>query len=401
MNDISAVRPFKAASAWSRCRIKAVPVLGAAALFITLASGQALEPEAAGAHPAEPVRIYNTHGFEDETQWTQVTGTPDSLDPRETVIQNGLIRLRYPCGRVERGEGQTGSWLVYLKQNGSYELAQDGQMGDWLYVGSSMVTQPTGFAVGRNEDELVSVRMEFDNHVHQKLDPPVPCGVRKTLILASGHYGYIVHVTLSRDDLRGEKESGFGASARHRFFYNHSGGHLRPDNTETTVYPRKQGQPDEWWAAGLPTDKSFFRLLAVRPAFPGALRTAQWSPGMYGYFYQWIYKPAPAFEVYIAVVPYDGRKAAEIAMEGGSAIVTVPKDGVYSIYSRGENALYKAVLPELALTAGTNRVALNGVTLEDPRIAPISNGRDFPEDICRNYRILCEQLTEADFYLNP
>ncbi|MCF7838498.1 MAG: hypothetical protein K9N49_07690 [Candidatus Marinimicrobia bacterium] len=353
---------------------------------------------AAGAGPA-PVRIYDTRGLDDATQWVPVAGTPEDLDPRRTVIENGLVRLTYPAGKAAQGQGQTGSWLLFLNREGRYQPAQDVLMGDWLYVGSSLTTAPTGFRVLQNSAEIVEVRLDFDDHVQGNLDPPVPCGVRKTLILAAGHYGYVVHVDLARDDLRGEKESGFGASARHQFFYNRRGGHLRPDNTDRTVYPRRPGELTEWWAAGLPTDDSYYRLLAVRPAYPGALRTAQWSPGIYGYFYHWIWDPAPAFEVYIAAVPYDGRQAAEITIEDDSAVVTVPRDGVYTVYSRGENALYTAALVELTLAAGTHRLPLAGQALHDPRIAPISNGSDFPDDVCRQYhalRAMSQALSEME-----
>lgn len=341
----------------------------------------------------EPTRIYDTGGSPDASQWKVVTGTPSSLDPKHTVLENGLIRLAYPCDfGVPPKKEQTGGWLLYLKLNGRYELAQSKGYGDWIYVGSSVCTDPTAFQVVRNTDDVVEVRMDFDDHVMGN-KPSAPCKLRKTMTLHAGHYGYIAHVSLGKTDKTGEKEAGFGESSSHRFFFNEHRAHLRPDNTSQTMYLRKEGQTNAWWGAGLPTNHGFYRLLAVRPGMPGALRSVQWSPGTYGYFYQWTYAGCAGYEVYIATVPYDGTRASAITVKEGRARVEVPRAGEYTIFSQPEemgasNAVYEVAAARLSLPAGASEVDLRGRLLIRPVIVPISNGKDFPEDICRQYHRL-------------
>lgn len=343
---------------------------------------------------AEPTRIYDTGGSPEFSKWKVVTGTPSGLDPKNTVLENGLIRLTYPCDyALPPKKEQTGGWLLHLKLNGKYELAQSKGYGDWIYVGSSVCTDPTAFRVVRNTDETVEVQMDFDRHVMENHKPPVPCKLRKTMTLHVGHYGYVAQVALEKNDKTGEKEAGFGESLLHRFFYNERKAHLRPDNTSVTVYLRNEGQSNDWWGVGIPTNNSYYRLLAVRPGVPGAIRTAQWSPGVYGFFYQWTYAGCSRYETYIAAVPYDGTKASVITVKEGKAVVEVPQTGEYTIFSRPENAgasnaVYTAAVSRVSLRAGINEVDLGGRSLSLPMIVPMSNGKDFPEDICRKYHSL-------------
>lgn len=340
------------------------------------------------------VRIYNTHGKTDFKEWTQVKGIPETLDPTQTVVENGLIRLTFPCNLGRRGGDtkrfdQKAGHLVYLKIGGKYKLAQNADFGDWIYAGDSVIDTLTGFMIIKNTDDVVQFQMSFDNHYFKggsviKLDPNSKNPIKKTVTLYRGHYGYVVHVDIERD-LPGEREAGFGLADKPTFYYNPETGHQRPDNKTTYIYLRQPGEMKNFWGTGIAPQKEFFRFLAVRPEYPHAIRSAQWSEGQIGAFYRWVLNGL-AYEAYIAVVPYDASKAREITVVENIASVEVPSNGKYSIFSK-KDQLYEPVLKNIKLKKGKNKIKLpDNMKLDNPIIVPISNGKDFPEDIYALYQ---------------
>ena len=109
-----------------------------------------------------PVRIYNTHGSATTAKWTQIEGLSDTLDPNQIIVENGLIRLTYPCNLGRNGKDpqkfdQKAGKLVYLKINGEYKLAQNEDYGDWIYVDDSMIDTLTGFKITKNTDSIMGL----------------------------------------------------------------------------------------------------------------------------------------------------------------------------------------------------------------------------------------------------
>jgi hypothetical protein len=346
--------------------------------------------------PAQ-VRIFDTHGSADTTEWTTLPDTaewsgPDAKDmAMRTVIDNGTIRIAYPCNYAYSGNGdQKGGFLFYVKLNGQWTLAQDRNYGDWFYVVAGIETEPTAFRILENEAQECKVQMEFGNHANTWANPNVPFTTNKTIIVRPGEYGYTIRVWLSNSSISGEKESGFGPTTQHNFFYSEKIGYMRPYNSSGGAYykyVRDDEETGSYWGCALPSGNTFYRLICVNSEHPAAIRLAQWGnpTQAYGYFYQWLLRPCPEYRCYIAAVPYDGSQSRDITVSGGNASVNVPADGVYAIYSQTGDDQYSPAMNECALSAGSNSVPLNGVSLNSPIIVPISNGTDFPDDLWNAY----------------
>lgn len=349
-----------------------------------------------GSAQSPPVKIYNTHGSADFKAWTIINGTTGKLVPENVVVENGLIRLTFPCNLGRKGGepkrfDQKAGHLVYLMTGGEYKLAQDANYGDWIYAGDSVIDTLTGFKITKNTDDVVQFEMSFDNHYFKggsviKFDPGSKNPIKKTVTLYRGHYGYVVHVDIERD-LPGEREAGFGLADKPTFYYNPDTGHQRPDNRTTYIYLRQPGEMKNFWGAGISPEKEFYRFLAVRPEYPHAIRSAQWSIGQIGAFYRWVLNGL-AYEAYIAVVPYDASKAREITILGNTALVEVPLKGKYTIFSR-KGQLYEPIVRNIKLRKGKNKIKLpDNAELDNAIIVPISNGKNFPEDIFTLYHDL-------------
>lgn len=360
------------------------------------------------------VVVYNTHGFEDETRWTVISGTPDTLDPVNTVIENGFIRITYP---VKMGQpGKTGHFgnekaghLIYINTDTGYELAQDIEFGDWIYVGGSFVDDPTGFKILQNTPDICEIVLEFDNHRMIDEDNSLnPC--KKHITLRRGHYGYTISMDVQNASY-GEYEAGFGGTNTHLFTYSTKYGYKwalenpAPSGQNYQFLRKEDQQENQWWAAGIVYDNSYFRLVALKPSkgHTPALRTFQFIGGLTGGIirYSWSSNFSD-YEVYVAVVPYDGSNANKIVYNDDKATITVPENGKYAIYSKTENLgstedrrngdkqgnsrRYDLVFNNLNLKSGKNEIELNGTKLVDAVVAPISNGLDFPEDIAKRYQ---------------
>lgn len=212
--------------------------------------------------------------------------------------------------------------------------------------------------------------------------------MKKTVRFYRGHYGYVVRVEVD-SDIEGERETGFGLAAKPTFYFNPDTAFARPDNSQTYVYLRQVGEVRNLWACGISDELPYYRLVGVRAAYPGAIRSGQWHPGQIGTLYRWALT-GRSYETYVAVVPYDAGKLRDIRADGDLLTVQAPQAGRYSIFSN-EGDVYKPVVNRVELSAGANRVKLPaGREAFRPVLAPIANGRDFPEDIWRMYRTLTQ-----------
>ncbi len=351
---------------------------------------------------APPVRIYDTGGQEDPSHWRPIRGLPAdrNLDPYRTVVENGLIRITYP-GRLGLKISEAGArnpemteraaHVMYLNLNGKYVLAQDSEYGDWVYVGSSITSEPTGCRLLQNSDEMVELEMTFAKHYMKQppiypFDASTETTVKKTVRFYRGHYGYVIRVDVD-SDIEGERETGFGLASRPTFYFNPNIAFQRPDNSQTYVYLRQVGEARNLWGCGIASEVPYYRLVGVSPAYAGAIRSGQWHPGQIGTLYRWGLS-GRAYETYVAAVPYDAGKLRDIRIESDALVVQAPKAGRYTVFSkRGD--LYEPVVGSVNLAAGENRVKLPvGKAIAKPVLAPITNGTDFPEDIWRAYRRL-------------
>ncbi|MGQ9620634.1 MAG: hypothetical protein ACUVTX_06560 [Bacteroidales bacterium] len=159
---------------------------------------------------------------------------------------------------------------------------------------------------------------------------------------------------------------------------------------------------------------SYYRLVALKPGSPysPALRAFAFSGGCTaGLVHYTTSNSFTDYEAYVAVVPYDGTDARNIITDGIDAIVIVPADGHYAIFTmvedlgpsedhsvgnnnQGDGRRYEIVFPDLKLKKGVNTICVKGKTLTNPIIVPIKNGKNFPQDIARKYQTLSETKNE-------
>lgn len=361
---------------------------GALSVIVTLCL-PALNVATAQTYP--PVRILNTHGSSSPSDWTVVTGSPSGLDPRHVVIENGRIRIAHPPTETTERAGH----VLYVMLNGAYRLASDPEFGDWTYTGSSFTDPVTSFTILQNSPDVARVRLNFPFHRHEYYDD-APLPVQKTLVLHRSSWGYRAVLEVG-GDLPGEREVGHGGTTTHLFSYSNKKGILwNPFNPPPEVpdgvdyeWIRDDGQASgDWWAASLPFDNSFYRMVGVRPPNLSGIRTGQFAGGNTGHLIHWTYEGKTKYEAFIAAVPYDASMARRATVSNGVATVHVPKAGKYHIYTRtvtGRRHTYRVAVWAVTLKAGYNTVKLNGVSLNAPIVAPVSNGSSLPGDIFSKY----------------
>ncbi len=340
-----------------------------------------------------PVRMFNTNGSADESKWTVVTGTASGLNPRNIVLTNGRVRVAYPPSQTTEKAGH----LLYVFAQGKWQLAGDPAFGDWTYAGSSFTDPVTRFTILENTAKVARIEFSFDFHRHEyQNNASFP--VRKTIVLHSGAWGYRAVINLP-SDLPGEREVGFGGTSTHLFSYTGKKGILwnpyqPPSETETdgTDYEwiRDEGQQaNDWWAASLAFDRSYYRMVSLRWVNKAGLRTGQFSGGHTGHLIHWAFQGFSSYEAFVAAVPYDGSMAARVTVSNKVATVHVPKPGYYTLYTRqisGRRHTYVPVKVNLKLKAGYNNVSLGDVSVYAPIIVPVSDGATFPEDVSKEYR---------------
>lgn len=383
---LSAIRPSRSVPGRHSAAICRESVLG---LVIALCI-PVLTLAATPTYP--PVRILNTNGSSNPTNWTVVTGKPLGLDPRRLVLENGRIRIMHPPTVTTERAGH----VLYVMLRGAYQLAGDLEFGDWTYTGSSFRDPVTNFTVLENTEDVARIRLSFGFHQHEYYNN-APLPVHKTLVLHRASWGYRAIVEVE-GDLPGEREVGFGGTTTHLFSYTNKTGilwnPLNPPPEETTdgtdyEWIREDGQASgDWWAASLPFDNSFYRMVGVRPPNLAGIRTGQFSGGHTGHLIHWTYEGMTRYEAFIAAVPYDASMARRATVSKGIATVHVPKAGVYHIYTRtisGRRHTYKVAVWGVTLKAGYNSVKLNGVSLVAPIVAPVSNGSSLPGDLFSKY----------------
>ncbi len=143
-----------------------------------------------------------------------VTQPGSILGARDIEVRNSRLRLRWHPGVWERGglEVDSRSGLAWLP-------ATTRGHGDWLYVASTVVTEPTQVDVITLSDSLVGVRMRFGDHRFRPQVHGFPDTYReqaypfsRTFWLARGEDGYFSWVQLdSSMTWQGiEHEIGFG-----------------------------------------------------------------------------------------------------------------------------------------------------------------------------------------------
>jgi hypothetical protein len=215
----------------------------------------------------------------------------------------------------------------------------------------------------------------------------------------------------------GEREVGFGNTKTHLFQYSTKFGYLWSLDDpvpgkrfrQNYQFLRRADDPvqDHWWAAAITFTNGYYRLVALKPQGPHtpALRSGGF-PGNLGNLIRYSWSTNfTGYEAYVAVVPYDGTRARDIAINGTQATVFVPKAGHYSLFSKTDDLgvrkldysmsgvgpqiskRYERIVADVELRAGTNTFEIGEGRLVNPIIAPLSNGSDFPADIAAAYRM--------------
>jgi hypothetical protein len=340
-----------------------------------------------------PVRMFNTNGSTDEKKWTVITGKPSGLNPRNVVLTNGRVRVAYPPNQDTERAGH----LLYVYAQGKWQLAGDLEFGDWTYAGSSFTDPLTNFTILENTSKVARIQSSFDFHRHE-YQGNTPFPVRKTIVLHSGAWGYRALIQVP-SDLPGEREVGFGGTSTHLFCYTGKKGILwnpyqppSPTETDGTDYEwirDEWQQANDWWAASLAFNRSYYRMVSLRFANKAGLRTGQFSGGHTGHLIHWAYQGFASYEAFVAAVPYDGSMAARVTVSNKVATVHVPKPGIYSLYTRqisGRRHTYVPAKANVKLKAGYNKVYVGDAPMYAPIIVPVSDGATLPEDVSREYR---------------
>jgi hypothetical protein len=365
-----------------------------------------------------PVIIYDTHGSADEARWTRVTEDSREIDPANTILQNGLIRICYPARKAEPRFGfnplsERASHVLYLNFGGKYQLVQDADFGDWTYVGGALEEAPSGFQILKNTPDESTVALEFRDHKMSAADsekPGAPVSVTKFVTLRRGDYGYTARIR-AESPYRGEREVGFGGTRTHLFNYTASVAQLwrlganEADGCCNYKFPKEDGSAlGDSWAVGFAPSSNYYRLIAISPTGPSArsaLRFAQFrttnpsEPGIAGSIIHYTREPLQEYEAYVAAVPYAAASTTIIAATDKQLTIRAFVDGVYSVFSRApdsaptENAKsagnYKLAFRELRLVKGMNHLPRGTTELIDPIVVPVSNGLNFPADIATTY----------------
>jgi len=373
-----------------------------------------LSAEDSGTH----VVIYDTHGSADEALWTPVTGDSRRIDPANTILQNGLIRIRYPARKADPRSGfsplsERGSHVLYLNCGGEYQLVQDADFGDWTYVGGALDEAPTGFQILKNTPDECTVALEFRDHKMSAADsekPGAPTSVTKLVTLRRGEFGYTARIRAD-SPYRGEREVGFGGTRTHLFTYTASMAHLwrlganEVEGCCNYKFPKEDGSAaGDSWAVGFAPTSNYYRLIAISPTGPSAkaaIRFAQFrtmnpsKPGIAGSIIHYTREPLQEYEAYVAAVPYDAAGTTIVAGADEQIAIHASAEGGYAIFSRAtksnpaDNAAspdnYSLAFRELHLVKGINRLPRGTTTLINPIVVPVSNGQNFPADIAATY----------------
>jgi hypothetical protein len=341
-----------------------------------------------------PVRIFDTHGSTNESEWTVVSGTPPGLNPRHIVLDNGRIRIAHPPSASTERAGH----LLYVLGGGGWRFAGDAEFGDWTYTGSSFTDPATNFAILQNTPDVVRLRFSFDFH-RNEYENNASMPVQKTIVLHRCSYGYRAILDVP-NSLPGEREVGFGGTDTHLFSFANSKGILwnpyqpppPPPDSDGTDYEwlRDEGQPTgDWYAVSLAFNRSFYRMVSLRTTNPSGLRTGQFTGGHTGHLIHWAYEGLSRYEAFISAVPWEGTMARRVTVQNGKATMHAPKAGTYTLYTRsvsGRRHTYTPAKSGLVLSAGYNTVNVKGIPLYAPILVPVSNGVNFPADISKLYR---------------
>ena len=138
------------------------------------------------------------------------------IEPKRIVLENGRMRLIWHSQLCEPA-----SFEADVRVGNTWQDATAHCVGDWLYAGGSVYTQPTAVEVLQIDSTGVAIRLRFGNHwirPHSAgypswyVDQPYP--FHRTVWLRAGEYGYFTQVVLERKTLFPysdiEHEVGFG-----------------------------------------------------------------------------------------------------------------------------------------------------------------------------------------------
>jgi hypothetical protein len=123
----------------------------------------------------------------------QLVSGAGPVDPAAAIVlQNGNMRL----SRVGSPEQRAGI-LAEVLLGDSWEPATSTYYGDWTYLDSSVVTEPTEVDVLSSGPDVVAVRWVFGDHLTGPSNgpPSYPYPFEKTVWLRSGESGYFALIT--------------------------------------------------------------------------------------------------------------------------------------------------------------------------------------------------------------
>ncbi len=119
-------------------------------------------------------------------------GTSAVNSAKTIELSNGRVRLRRGPGVGERG-----AFIVETRQGDTWYPATAPSSGDWLYVTSTVVTEPTSITVVEDRPDRIGIAMRFGDH---RFDPVLggfpasfqnqPFPFTRTVWLSPGQYGY-------------------------------------------------------------------------------------------------------------------------------------------------------------------------------------------------------------------
>lgn len=281
-----------------------------------VATGCADEPirgettvQAGGELACEPVRVFDTHGSDDEELWTEVSATAPyaPANVRDLVLDNGLVRVTYEF----LNEDQEGSHSLYLHRENGLARVTSNWYGDYTYWVSTITDPATSATITQNSGGLAEVAYVFDH------SPDAPwvqdMQLVKSVALRSCHAGMFVKFAGSPSNVPGEREFGIGEGLPLNFSGQAVG--LHPFDGRHVNLGLFAGDAHLPWAAGLGND-GILRTLVLRR--PMATLAYQFDPNQYGRVVvnQFVEEPGDGYQAFLGAEEFEPADLAVIEAEG-------------------------------------------------------------------------------------
>jgi hypothetical protein len=328
------------------------------------------------------VRLYDTHGVNNEAAWTLVEDSAYQFsDVRNVVIQNDLARVTYE----HLNDAMQGSHSLYLRRNETWKRLTGPTYGDYTYWATTVTETADSVEITELDSNLIAAKFHILHVVNDVAHDNFQVSIEKTVAIHRCYPGMFLGFHTNPDNIIGEREIGFGTSTE-----------LAVSKSTLALHPIAGGHVDlridqgtaPHWVVGLHgevgvrgDDDTLIRYLFLNR--PLETNSYQFSPEKWGivtvHFIDEQTRVPERFHAFIGGMNYpveslfelEDAASAPVAnanASGGSQAtllvgdalqiaVTAPQSGSYSLWLR-----YGSVDPrliQLEVDAGASAIALD------------------------------------------